>query len=78
VPWEELRGISFDPADLEPGDHLLTWGHAPEAHRYCHAFGAEEEERMIAALALELFVSFEVEDEPNRYFVFRSRASGAR
>jgi SAM-dependent methyltransferase len=78
VPWEELRGIAVDRADLEPGDHLLTWGRAPEAHRYCHAFGAEEEERMIAAPALELFASFDIEGEPNGYFVFRSRASGAR
>jgi SAM-dependent methyltransferase len=81
VPWDRIQGIDVDLGDLEPGDHLLTWGRAPAAHRYCHAMGRDEEERMREALPLDLFLRFEVEREPNEYFVWvqrrRSRASGA-
>ena len=34
VPWQEFS----DKIDgLEPGDHIMTWGDAEPAYRYCHA-----------------------------------------
>jgi tRNA (uracil-5-)-methyltransferase TRM9 len=74
VPWNEFRertGIEFDERDLEPGDHILTWGGTPPAHRYCHAMSEEEERDIGRGLALELLSSFDAAGEPNRYFVFR-------
>jgi SAM-dependent methyltransferase len=74
VPWDEFRartGIPIEEKDLEPGDHILTWGGTPEAHRYCHAMSEEEERDIARRLDLALLSSFDAAGEPNRYFVFR-------
>ncbi len=74
VPWGELRArtaIEVDERDLEPGDHILTWGGAPPAYRYCHAVSDEEERDIRRSLELELVSSFDAKDEPNRYCLFR-------
>ena len=74
VPWDELlsrTGIEIDSSDLEPGDHILTWGGAPPAFRFCHAMSEEEEKGLAGALSLELVSSFDAGAEPNRYYVFR-------
>ena len=42
-----------DPAELEPGDHLLRWGPGDsDARRYCHHTGAPELDRLVANLPL--------------------------
>jgi len=74
VPWDEFRartGIAVDERDLEPGDHILTWGGAPPAYRFCHAMSEEEERDIARGLRLELVTSFDAGSEPNRYCVFR-------
>lgn len=74
VPWDEFRartGIEIDVYDLEPGDHILTWGGAPPAFRFCHAMSEEEEEHLLCSLPLDLVTRFDAGPEPNRYFVFR-------
>ena len=43
VPWQEFS----DKIDgLEPGDHIMTWGDAEPAYRYCHAMTDEEAEAL--------------------------------
>jgi len=74
VPWDEFRaltGIEIDVDDLEPGDHILTWGGAPPALRFCHAMSEEEEGDLARSLPLELVSSFDAVAEPNRYCLFR-------
>lgn len=74
MPWDEFRartGIEIDLEDLEPGDHILTWGGAPPAFRFCHAMSEEEEEDLVRSLPLDLVSRFDAGAEPNRYFVFR-------
>jgi SAM-dependent methyltransferase len=74
VPWDEFSsrtGIEIDPSDLEPGDHMLTWGGAPPAFRFCHAMSGEEEVELANGLPLELVAEFDAGIEPNRYYVFR-------
>jgi SAM-dependent methyltransferase len=74
VPWEEFRrrtGIEIDEQDLETGDHILTWGGAPPAYRFCHAMSDAEEREVARGLSLELVSSFDAGAEPNRYWVFR-------
>lgn len=74
VPWDEFRartGIEIDLEDLEPGDHILTWGGAPPAFRFCHAMSEEEEIFLARSLPLDLVASFDAGSEPNRYNVFR-------
>ena len=74
VPWDEFlsrAGFEIDLAGLEPGDHILTWGGAPPAHRFCHAMSDEEEGEIAAGLRLDLVERFDDAAEPNRYCVFR-------
>ena len=74
VPWDEFlsrTGIEIDLSDLEPGDHILTWGDAPPALRFCHAMSDEEEANLARSLPLELVAKFDAGAEPNRYYVFR-------
>jgi SAM-dependent methyltransferase len=74
VPWEEFRartGVEVEISDLEPGDHILTWGGARPAFRFCHAVSEEEEEEIARSLPLDRLFHFDGGREPNRYFVFR-------
>jgi len=72
VPWEEFRartGLEIDLSDLEPGDHILTWGGAPPAYRYCHALSDEEEAGIASVLSLDLVARFDGGAEPNDYWI---------
>ena len=74
MSWDEFRartGIDVEKRDLEPGDHILTWGGAPPAYRFCHEVSDEEERDIERQLRLELVSSFDAAGEPNRYCVFR-------
>ena len=60
VPWEDHLGVSLEALDLgelEPGDHIMTWG-APAAYRYCHAASEEESETLHRELPLRWVESF--------------------
>ncbi len=74
VPWDEFSsrsGVEVERADLEPGDHVLTWGGDRPAYRFCHAMSDDEERELVAALPLDLVVKFDAGAEPNGYYVFR-------
>ena len=66
VPWDEFP---VDKHDLEPGDHIMTWGDAEPAHRYCHAMTDEEAETLEPTLPLDALASFSGDDDLNRYYV---------
>lgn len=54
VPWERAdarAAAPIDPRQLEPGDHLLSFG-AKGALRYCHAIDAEELAALLGGLPL--------------------------
>ncbi len=59
--------------ELEPGDHLMSWGDASPAHRYCHAMTDEEAETLERTLPLEALASFSGDDDLNRYYVLMKK-----
>ena len=79
VPWASYNSgasVPIDPADLEPGDHLLPWGEDRDRVRYCHAVSPEELAQLVDALPLELLDAYEADgrdDDQNRYAIFRRR-----
>lgn len=70
VPWEEFlaQAPDLNREELEPGDHIMTWGAEP-AFRYCHAMSDEEAEELERALPLAALPSFLGDDELNTYHV---------
>ena len=51
LDWGPDAGV--DPAELEPGDHLLRWGPADsQARRYCHHTNERELDRLVGDLPL--------------------------
>jgi SAM-dependent methyltransferase len=85
VPWKDFlasTGIPIDPEDLEPGDHILSWGDKDPAYRFCHFSDSEEISRLVASLPLECIEVFSADghtNDLNRYFVLKrhARESGA-
>ena len=78
VPWDAYNAGCGDPIDtdqLEPGDHLLPWGEAGSALRYCHFSSEAETAQLLDALPVEPVTSFCAdgrEGQQNRYFVRRA------
>jgi SAM-dependent methyltransferase len=78
VPWEDFvsrTGMEIDLAELEVGDHIMTWGSGRDAFRYCHAASDEEEDSLAATLCsrnMGVVVQFEVANESNRYWLLRT------
>ena len=51
LDWGPDAGV--DPAELEPGDHLLRWGPVNSgARRYCHHTNEQELDRLVGGLPL--------------------------
>ncbi len=49
LDWTSEEDV--DPAELEPGDHLLRWGdQVSPARRYCHHTGEAELNRLVAGV----------------------------
>lgn len=77
VAWSDFNDTSAEPVDLEqlePGDHLLTWGQRSTAVRYCHHSDDAEVEDLTSSLGLEPAESFrsaEAIDRLNRYELMR-------
>ena len=74
----DWRGI-VDPAQLDPGDHLLRWGESPDVGRYCH-FASEDEidelAQSVQANGLELVDRFRSDGRSgdlNEYLVWARR-----
>jgi hypothetical protein len=66
VPWDKFP---VDQRELEPGDHIMTWGDADPAYRYCHAMSNEEAETLERAIPLEALPSFSGDNDLNGYYV---------
>ena len=69
------RHPHVDPGELEPGDHLVSWG-SEGAARYCHASDDHEIEALVARLSLDRCDDFTAdgrEGDLNRYLVFERR-----
>lgn len=73
-PWP-----SFDPAELEPGDHFLGWQDEDGAIRFCHHTDEAELDRLVASVPAghaEECARFSADGrsgELNRYLVLRKR-----
>ena len=88
VAWEDYNRAAartVDPAQLEPGDHLLRWGdaamaslrYAPGSVRYCHFADDAEIARLTTGLDLDRVALYRAdgrEGDLNRYWVLRSAA----
>lgn len=78
VAWQD-QPIGIDPAELEPGDHLLRWGTSPDVVRYCHFVDDPEVERLLARAGeagLELIDRFRSDGKTgdlNEYLVWSRR-----
>jgi SAM-dependent methyltransferase len=77
VPWSQAGAagaLPIDPAQLEPGDHLIRWG-TDGALRYGHALDAAELARLCAGLELTPVASY-LDDgrdrQRNRYALCRA------
>jgi SAM-dependent methyltransferase len=82
LPWTRLEQ-PLEMAELEPGDHLLRWGDAPGAARYCHFADEEEIDRTALRLCrtgVELVERFRSDGRSgalNEYLVFHRRHADA-
>jgi SAM-dependent methyltransferase len=79
VAWDDYNRRAarpIDPAELEPGDHLLRWGDADAGIvRYCHFANVEETDALTEGLDLERVDAFRAdgrEGDLNRYLVLRA------
>ena len=69
-------GIEVDRSQLEPGDHILSWGDTEPAYRYCHFTDGDETSRLVSSLPLECFDVFSADgrmNDLNQYFLLKSR-----
>jgi SAM-dependent methyltransferase len=77
VAWEVYNRDAeapIDPAQLEPGDHLLRWGRG-ERLRYCHFADEDETHAMLAPLPCRTLASYRAdgrEGSLNHYVVLRA------
>jgi tRNA (uracil-5-)-methyltransferase TRM9 len=61
------RLVGIDPAELEPGDHVLRFG--THGFRYCHLADEAERAQLIQSTGLVLRDSWD-DDDANRYVLF--------
>ena len=65
LDWSSEAGV--DPAQLEPGDHLLRWGPADSgARRYCHHTDEPELDHLVANLPLAEVARYRADGPGNR------------
>ncbi len=71
VPWDEFLATvpGTDQEQLEPGDHIMTWGATEPAFRYCHAMSDEEAKELERGLPLTALQSFLGDEDLNTYYV---------
>ena len=66
--------VGLREEDVEPGDHLMSWGEGAAGQRYVAAIGEEELLLLSASSGLEpveLFTTDGLEGDLNLYGVFR-------
>ncbi len=77
IPWDTFlanSGVEIDPSQLEPRDHILSWGDAEPAYRYCHFTDSDETSRLVSSLPLECFEVFSADgrtNDLNQYFLLK-------
>ncbi|MBW1687999.1 MAG: methyltransferase, partial [Deltaproteobacteria bacterium] len=77
VAWEAHNRDAakpIDPAQLEPGDHLLRWGRGAQL-RYCHFADEDETHALLAPLPCQRLASYRAdgrEGNLNHYVVLRA------
>ena len=75
ISWEDFEqrtGIAVDPAELETGDSILTWGSDPPAYRYCHFMSSEEASELVDSLPLDRVETFSADGATgnlNQYYL---------
>ncbi len=75
LPWP--TDMNLDVAQLEPGDHLLSWSEGPAQVRYCHHTSDEELSmirRQLTFAGLSIVAEFDADgpdQKRNRYVVLR-------
>lgn len=78
-PWKEFNDTARNPIDLsqlEPGDHLLPWGHG-DGVRFCHFADDAEIDALSREARLARIAAFSADGpsgDLNRYFVFAPRS----
>lgn len=71
LPWSSYNERSprpIDPAQLERGDHLLTWADDRAVPRYCHLVDDEEIAALAGSTSLRLLDQYDA-DSANSYLV---------
>ncbi len=77
LDWGLQGGV--DPAELEPGDHLLRWGPADsEACRYCHHTDEDELDRLVGGLPLTETARYRADGAGDRQNLYWLGARGLR
>ncbi|MFQ5792725.1 MAG: class I SAM-dependent methyltransferase, partial [Acidobacteriota bacterium] len=77
LPWDvfsQKTGLAIDPTQLEPGDHILSWGGVPAAYRYCHFIDDDEASRLVSSLSLAPIAVLHADgpsENLNRYYLLR-------
>ncbi len=77
IPWDTFlanSGVEIDQSQLEPGDHILSWGDTEPAYRYCHFTDSDETSRLVSSLPLECFEDFSADgrtNDLNQYFLLK-------
>ncbi len=77
IPWDTFlasTGVEIDPSQLEPGDHILSWGDTEPAYRYCHFTDSDETSRLVSSQPLECFEVFTADgrtNDLNQYFLLK-------
>ncbi|MCP4664198.1 MAG: class I SAM-dependent methyltransferase [bacterium] len=76
LAWERYNRTASSPIDvaqLEDGDHLLTWDGDAESPRFCHLPGDQEIERLLASQKLPCRDRFHADgrsEDHNLYLLF--------
>ena len=77
LDWGPDAGV--DPAELEPGDHLLRWGPGdPGARRYCHHTDEDELDRLVGGLPLTETARYRADGAGDRQNLYWLGARGLR
>jgi SAM-dependent methyltransferase len=75
VPWQwAAEHYGIDPADLEAGDTLLSWGRGSQGVRYCHFISRQEAAALLSLDDLVNIDSFDADGETgdlNHYVLMR-------
>ena len=77
LDWGPEAGV--DPAELEPGDHLLRWGPSDSgARRYCHHTDERELDRLVDGLPLAEHARYRADGPGGRQNLYWLGARGLR